>query len=40
MYIAKNWVNPSVKSNFANLQQLDLVVSNFKQSCSKLGYIE
>jgi len=28
------------QSNFANLQQLNSVVGNFKQSCSKMGYIE
>jgi len=25
--------SPSVESNFANLQQLHLIVGNFKQSC-------
>ena len=32
--------SPSVKSNFANLQQLHSIVGNFKQSCSKMYYIE
>jgi len=32
--------SPSVKSNFANLQQLHSIVGNFKQSCSKMGYTE
>jgi len=36
---AVGW-SPSVKSNFANLQQLHSIVGNFKQSCSKMGYIE
>jgi len=30
----------SVKSSFANLQQLHWIVGNFKQSCSKMGCIE
>jgi len=33
-------VKQSVKSNFGNLEQLHLIVGNFKQSRSKLGYIE
>jgi len=32
--------SPSVKSNFANLQQLHSIVGNFKQSCSKMGCTE
>jgi len=31
---------PSAKSDFGNLHQLYSIVGNFKQSCSKLGYIE
>jgi len=32
--------SPSVKSNFPNLQELHSIADNFKQSCSKMGYIE
>jgi len=39
-YIGNIWLSPSVISNFGNLQQLHSVVSNFKQSCLKLGYME
>jgi len=38
--IGNIWVKSISQIKFGNLQQLNSIVGNFKQSYSKLGYIE
>jgi len=40
MHVLGHQSSPSVKSNFASLQQLHSIAGNFKEFCSNMGYIE
>jgi len=38
--IGNIWMKSISQIKFAHLQQLHSIVGNFRQSCSKMGYIE